>query len=226
MYPEDRVLVGVINRKRDIDRLLAERWYRIPIVRAPRDIETEYFAFYLSTGMKAKNGGIHYYARRKGHELVRRRDLLPAEAKHPRADQLYYKITFDEVHERIPPILNPTRRPISFLFTTWDRFLAAKTILDLYSKDDWFVERVIHMLKAMGIPAEQRWQDEDTAARLAELRVQCEQGIVRATVGEAADGVIGLAAGEKDADVAASAAAIEEAVKALGGSVYVDIPLD
>src|SRR5262249_1333872 len=172
MYPEDRVLVGVINRKRDLQTTLRERWYRVPRDRAPRGIDAEYVAFYLSTGLKEKNGGIYYYARRTGYELVRRRDLLPKEANHARADNLYYKLELDEVQEKKPPILNPTARPIGFLFTTWDRFVNATTVADLYSRADWFVERVAFVLKSMGITPEQRWQDEDPAERIAQLRIQ------------------------------------------------------
>src|SRR5579859_2005914 len=192
MYAEDRVLVGVINRKKDLKRTLDERWYRIPRDRAPRSIDAEYIAFYLSTGLKEKNGGIHYYARRTGYELVRRRDLLPNEPNHPRANELYFKLELGEVQEKIPPILNPSGRAISFLYTTWDRFVKARTIADLYSKADWFVERVARVLTDMGITPEHQWQDEDPAERIAQLRIQCLKGIVTATTGEANDGAISI----------------------------------
>ncbi len=142
MYPEDRVLVGVINCKRDFDLARRERWYRIPCDRAPRQIDAAYIAFYFSRSFKDQNGGIHYFARRLGHELARRRDLLPNEPDHPHAERLYYKIQLGEIEAKLPPILNPTKRPIAFIITTWDRFVAATTIEDLYSIDDRFAERV------------------------------------------------------------------------------------
>src|SRR5579859_2298270 len=120
MYPEDRVLVGVINRKRDFDYALNQHWYRIPQARAPRSIDAEYVAFYFSRSFKERNGGIHFYARRTGHELVRRRDLLPNEKQ--RANDLYYKLQLEPLQAKTPPILNPTARPIAFIYTTWDRF--------------------------------------------------------------------------------------------------------
>ena len=79
MYPEDRVLVAVINRARDLDCARHEHWYRVPYLQAPTGIYAEYVAFFLSRAFKEQNGGIHYYARRTGVELVRRRDLLPAD---------------------------------------------------------------------------------------------------------------------------------------------------
>lgn len=224
LYPEDRVLVGVINRKKDLQKVLTEHWYRIPRSKAPHVVDAEYIAFYISSGLKAQNGGIHYYARRTGYELVRRRDLLPDQPDHPRADDIYYKMELGEVQQKIPPILNPTARPISFIFTTWDRFLNAATIADLYSKADWFVERVAHVLKNLGITAERTWQNEDPLEPIAQLRILCQQGIVTATTGEALGGDLALEPGESDTEVAASVAAIQQAVAALGGPVMVDIP--
>ncbi len=222
MYPEDRVLIGVINRKRDFEYVENEHWYRIPRARAPRSIDAEYIAFYFSRAFKAQNGGIHYFARRTGYELVRRSDLLPNEKQ--RANELYYKLELGELQPKIPPILNPTMRPISFIYTTWDRFINAATIADLYSKADWFVERVAHVLKQMGIAAEHQWQDEDPSAHIAQLRIQCQEGILMATTGSAADGSLNLLPGESEDDVNAGVQAIQAAVAALGGPVFVDIP--
>jgi hypothetical protein len=226
MYPEDRVLVGVISSKRDLNLMLKERWYRIPHARAPRSIDAEYLAFYLSSGVYEKNGAIHYFARRTGYELTRRRDLLPKQPTHPRANDLYYKLELGEVHEKVPPITNPTARAISFIYTTWDRFVSAATIADLYSKSDWFVERVVHVLREIGITPERLWQNEDQTQQIAELRIQCEKGIVRATTGESAEGFLSMLSGESDDEVNATVIAIREAVAALGGPKMVNIAVE
>ena len=55
-------------------------------------------------------------AKRTGYELVRRSDLLPNEKQ--RANEVYYKLELAELEQKIPPILNPTMRPISFIYTT------------------------------------------------------------------------------------------------------------
>ena len=223
MYPEDRVLVGVINRKRDFEHALHDHWYRIPQARAPHSIDAKYVAFYFSRAFKAQNGGIHYFAERTGYELVRRRDLLPAETQ--RADDLYFKLELGPMREKMPPILNPTARPISFIYTTWDRFVTAATIADLYSKADWFVERVTQVLKDLGITAERLWLDDDTDERITQLRIACQEGIVTATTGAAASGMLGMLPDENDTEeqVKATAEAIRAAVAALGGPVFVNI---
>lgn len=149
MYPDDRVLVGVINRKRDLRLMLEERWYRIPCKRLPGGIYAEYIAFYLS-GSAARDKdttGIHYYAQRSGLELVYRKDLLPEQADHERADEVYYKVQLKPAIARVPPITNPSRRSISFIYTTWDRFVQAQIINDLYSQSGHFVDRIYHALR-------------------------------------------------------------------------------
>ncbi|HLY28584.1 MAG TPA: hypothetical protein VKQ72_19715, partial [Aggregatilineales bacterium] len=209
---------------RDFDFALKEHWYRIPQARAPRSVDAEYVAFYFSRAFTERNGGIHFYARRTGHELVRRSDLLPGESQHRRANDLYFKLQLDELHEKVPPILNPTARPIAFIYTTWDRFISAREIADLYSRADWFVERVIHVLKQIGIPSEHRWQDEDARQRIAQLRIECQQGILMATTGVSEGGAISLVPGDSEADVNSSVEAIRAAVAALGGPLFVSIP--
>src|SRR5258707_866649 len=104
MLPEDRVLVGVINRKVDFAKARDDHWYRIPRDRAPKGIDAEILAFYLSGAFKTDNGSVHYFARNKGHELVTRRDLLPGESDHARADKVYYKMQLAELERKLPPI--------------------------------------------------------------------------------------------------------------------------
>jgi hypothetical protein len=138
------VLVGVINRKRDFACARDAHWYRIPQARMPRGVDADYIAFFLSRAFKERSGGIHYYAEVRGLELVYRRDLLPAEAAHPRAGEVYYKVQLGALLEKVPPVLNPTGRTISFIFTTWDRFASARQISDLYSTADYYVSRAYY----------------------------------------------------------------------------------
>ena len=148
MYPDDPVLVGVLNRRRDLELLRDELWYRIPIFSAPLCIDAVYIAFYLSKRIRATSplyevergsggevrGSIAYFARRTGFELARRRDLLPDEANHPHANWLYFKLQFRALETKTPVITNPTHRPVSFIYTTWERFNSARTVTDLYNK--------------------------------------------------------------------------------------------
>lgn len=183
MFPEDRVLVGVINRKRDLEYARTEHWYRIPQWRMPRGVNAEYLAFFLSRAFKERNGGVHYYAECRGLELAYRRDLMPNETEHPRAGEVYYKVQLSDLIEKAPPVLNITGRSIGFVYTTWDRFVKAKTIGDLYSKDDYFVDRIYHALRNRGINSERTWSAEYRSEPPL-LRILCENGTLTASTAE------------------------------------------
>ncbi len=227
MYPEDRVLVGVINRKRDFDKAQYEHWYRVPEGRAPKGIHAEYIAFFLSRAFRELNGGIHYFARRTGIELVHRRDLLPEEPTHPRACARYYKLQLGELRRKTPPILNPTKRSITFIYTTWDRFSQAAVIADLYSEADRFVDRVYHALEQSGVASERVWEasraSEDGGAQ---LRIVCEDGTVIASTAARGERVIALNPDRSPEAVRVSVKAILDAIKQCGGPLMVNVPLE
>ena len=219
MYPEDRVLVGVINRQRDFERAQVEHWYRIPYGQAPKGVHAEYIAFFFSRAFKELNGGIHYYARRTGMELVRRRDLLPDEPDQPRADSLYHKIHFGELRRKDPPILNPDRRSVAFIYTTWDRFSEACVLADLYSDADRFVDRVFHALERSGVRPQRVWEPGRDGG--CQLHIPCEGGIVIASTMGGRDDVIPLAAGPSPEAVQSGVEAILKAIEARGGPLTI-----
>lgn len=224
MYPDDRVLVGVINRKRDLKTALESGWYRIPQARLKRGIHAEYVAFFLSGKVfKEQSGGIHYYARIKGLELQYRRDLLPKEANHPRADDVYYQVFLDTIIEKKPPVLNSTKRTIAFIHTTWDRFVKATEIANLYSKADYFVDRVYHALRSKGIRPVQIWEAESKDYDFAPaVQILCEDGLFTASI--AASNVdLKL---DPEAEMDDILAQILKGVKKQGGAAMVNIPRD
>ncbi len=222
MFPEDRVLVGVINRKRDLDYARSEGWYRIPQAQMPRGVNAEYMAFFLSRAFKERNGQIAYFATRRGLELVYRKDLLPNEANHPRANDVYYKVQLGELEAKTPPILNPTRRSIGFIYTTWDRFVRAQQVSDLYSKADYFVDRIYHALRNRGITAERTWSAEYRTTAPAQLRILCQKGSLNAST-EPGDNRFFLNDDDQE-DVILKGILAEIARQ--GGPVMVRIPFD
>lgn len=218
MYPEDRVLVGVINRKRDFDMAQTQHWYRVPQGQAAQGIYAEYVAFFFSRAFGELNGGIHYYARRTGLELVRRRDLLPDEPAHPRAEALYHKLQFGELRRKDPPILNADRRVVAFIHTTWDRFSQARDLAGLYSDADAFVDRVFHALERQGVRAERRWETASRSGSTgATLVIRCADGMVVASTGPRHDRAIALPVSEGPGALQETVAAILDAVRKRGG---------
>lgn len=176
MYPDDRVLVGVVNRKKDFLIAQNDLWYRVPQTQMPHGVNAEYIALFLSgKTFKEKSGGVAYFARITGFELKRRKDLLPDEDK--RADEIYYQIQFKNLIEKDPPIVNQSKRSVVFVRTTWDRFISAKTIADLYSTADYYVDRIYHALKSRGIRSTPYYTTDYRATqRPAQLRMVCDNG--------------------------------------------------
>ena len=141
MYPEDRVLVAYVPRVADFRFIREKNWYRIPVKHAPKGIHAEYIAFYFGKSFDKEKWAIHYFAENRGHELVRRVDLLPEERNHPRANDLYYKIQLGPIQTLEQPILSLHWRRLLFIHTTWDRFRSAREVNDLMLEGDELVNR-------------------------------------------------------------------------------------
>jgi hypothetical protein len=177
--PTDRVLVGVINKKQDLDFLLNQHWYRLPQAQMPNGLYTEYVAFFLSGNAAKKLGesAVYYYAALTGVELVYRKDLLSD--KPEKANERYYKAQFRQIQGKNPPVLNPKKRRFAFIYTTWDRFVNARELADLYSKNDYYVDRIYHALRDKSIRIERYWdaQRKETGYGAA-VRIICENGVL------------------------------------------------
>ena len=179
MYPEDRVLVAVMSHPKDLEIAHQKGWYRIPEHRIMPGIFFEYIAFYFTAAFGPQKWAIHYYARRLGHELVTRRDLLPEEPTHPRADERYYCIQLGPLQKREPPIVSRRWRRITFIHTTWDRFQAAQEINDLFVEGDPFVDRLYHVLREIDLAPERSVLVREAGTEyLVPLALLCRKGIV------------------------------------------------
>ncbi|MGQ9501481.1 MAG: hypothetical protein ACUVSB_05395 [Anaerolineae bacterium] len=133
MYPEDRILVAVVAHRRDWEIIQTERWYRVPVKHAPPGApDFDWVAFYFTRAFGDDRWAIHYYCAVLGHELVTRRDLIPSEPDHPHACDWYYKLQLGLLQHKIPPIISPRWRRITFIITTGDRFMNATEVTDLF----------------------------------------------------------------------------------------------
>jgi hypothetical protein len=225
MYPHDQVLIGAITRKKDLLLAQEQHWYRIPQQRMKRGVLAKYLAFFLNRRLApGEHSGIYYFAERDGVELAYRRDLLPDEAGHARADEVYYRVALKDFQAKQPPILNPTNRSFAFIHTTWDRFLKAREIKDLYSEADYFVDRIYHALRHGGIDNVDRYWDAEQpqTGQHAHLRILCEDGVILAgTEVDKAD--IHLSDDEPEDSILAK---IRAEIAKHGGPLMVNIPLD
>ena len=176
-HPSDRVLVAILKSRRDFQIARDEGWYRIPQRTAPLSTtEALVLAFYFPRVFEEEKWAIHWYAPIRGHELVRRRHLLPDEPDHPRAGDPYYKLQLGPLIRLEHPIRSLRWRRITFIETSWDRFVAAEEINDLYSSaaDGLFVT-----LKEAGFWPEREFEvREEGAEYVVDLASPCRDGVV------------------------------------------------
>jgi hypothetical protein len=150
MEPDDLVLVAVMNNRRDFALARDEGWYRIPLKHAPEATPyVQYLAFYQTKIFGAEAYAINYYAPVLGHEMARRRDILPGEPQHPRADEPYYLLQIGPLLRREPPIKSLRWRRITFILTTGDRFTLATEINELYADGEG--DHLFVVLKEAGL---------------------------------------------------------------------------
>jgi len=131
----ERVLVVLLNNRADWRRVQEEKWYRIPVKRAPERVAADYLAFYRAKALAPAAFGVYHYAPVLRYRLRRRRDLLPEEADHPRADDWYYQIFLGECRTLPRPIPSRRLRRVTFIPTTLEKLLTAREINDLWLSD-------------------------------------------------------------------------------------------
>jgi hypothetical protein len=129
---KERVLVALVPSLRDWDLVCHQHWYRIPLSRAPQRIGADYLAFYHPKVFEKLRWTITYYAPIERYQIVRRRELLPKEPDHPRADALYFKIMLGPLETLPHPIPSNNLRRVTFIMTTMTRLLQATEINDLW----------------------------------------------------------------------------------------------
>src|SRR5512135_2321128 len=184
---DDVVLVALLNQPCDLDRVRSEQWYRIPAKHAPVHFtQAGYLAFYLTKAFGDARWSICEYAPVRGHELVRRRDLFPDQADHPRADDAYYILQLGPLIALPRPIVSRSGRRILFLWTTGDKFLRAVEINDLFGTsqaDDALWDE----LKASRIGAERQIVVRDTRSRYRiDFWIPCVRGGLAVILAEGA----------------------------------------
>lgn len=128
---KDLVLIGVVNRKVDLEHLRKDLWYRIPghlsFRRSPR-----YLAIYPTARCGSGGGGISFYSPIRRITRTRRIDILPEEERHPRAEDWYWKFELGPIRKLPRRIENRLRRRIIFGYTTVERLIQVHEIGELF----------------------------------------------------------------------------------------------
>lgn len=177
------VLVVVVNDPADLDRALHAGWYRIPLARAPARIAVDHLAFYQTAAFpEGERWLIRWHAPVTDYRIVHRRDLLPAEPNHPRANDRYYRIGLGPPRALPSPVPSRRLRRITFIPTTLTRLLAAQEINDLWVKTD-AQERLWRALQQADLDAECNFEiAEGPTTYCADFVLPCRNGLVVVTI--------------------------------------------
>ncbi len=136
LSPTSLILVCLLPTPRDLEIARLLGWYRIPLRTAPKVVAVDYLAFYQSSAFAERGGQIEYVAQVLGHELTTRGELLKDEADHPRAREEYYKIQIGALEKLREPVKSEKWKRLTFLYTTGEYLLKAKTLNDLVVDGD------------------------------------------------------------------------------------------
>jgi hypothetical protein len=130
------ILICVMPTPRDLEIARLLGWYRIPLRTAPKVVAVDYLAFYQPSSFGDCGGRIEFVSAVRGHELTTRRELLKDEPDHPRANEEYFKIQIGSLEKLASPISADKWKRLTFLYSTGEYLLKAKTLNDLVVNDD------------------------------------------------------------------------------------------
>lgn len=180
----DRVLVVVMNNPRDFEIARDEGWYRIPVERAPDMVAADYLAFYLTKVFGPERWSIPYIAPVRRYRLARRRELLPEEGDHPRADAWYYKVEIGPLRRLPHPIPSRRLRRVTFIPTTLRRLLEAEEINDLWlgptAQEQLYKALIRYRVPAVQEPA----VGEGHTPYQGGIDIPCVDGVVRVLIAD------------------------------------------
>ncbi len=136
LLPTSLILVCLLPSPRDFEIARLLGWYRIPLRSSPKVVAVDYLAFYQPGSFGDLSGRIEWMAPVRGHELATRAELLRDEPDHPRAREEYFKLQLGQLERLTQPIRADKWKRLTFLYTTGEYLLKAKTLNDLVVQSD------------------------------------------------------------------------------------------
>ena len=147
-----RVLIGVVKNQRDLNFILEEKWYRIPVKYAPTK-EYDIIAFYQPENFGDHGKRIEYYGVIDSYEIMKREELINDGI---RSHERYFKINFSNVIKLKRPIINNTSMRVSFKFCDFKDLEDSEDLAELFGVED--IEGIIEeKLKEIGIIYEREY---------------------------------------------------------------------
>ena len=159
MSNRGELLVAIVNNKLDFAILREKLWYRIPVSSVEKWIKErwppKWLAFYQTKAFGAEQHAINYFAEVLDIRKARRRQLFPDEPNESKSNRQYYQIFIKSVQPLPKPIYSRRYRRIIFIPTTWEKFVKAAEINDLYDESS-LEDKLWAEFKRCNIPAERQ----------------------------------------------------------------------
>jgi very-short-patch-repair endonuclease len=132
----DEVLVAILNHPDDLAVARDQHWYRVPVRSAEKWLRDRWpprwLAFYQTKVFGPEGFAIHYYAPVLDVRQLYRWQLFPDRPRDDKAMQRYYQLILGPLQRLPHPIPSRRWRRIIFIPTTWQKFISADEINDLY----------------------------------------------------------------------------------------------
>ena len=154
------VLVAILNNLLDFAVARDEHWYRIPVSSVRRFLKDrwppDWLAFYQTKVFGDEAYAVNYYAQVLEVRKAHRWQLFPDEPLDEKSQRLYYQIILGPLQRLPQPIVSRRWRRIVFIPTTWQKFVDAVEINDLYDESP-LEDRLWVELKRLKISAERQF---------------------------------------------------------------------
>jgi very-short-patch-repair endonuclease len=165
-----------MNNARDWGIVQNELWYRVPVATAPKRWPPQWLAFYHTKEFGSAAYSIQYYGRVREISVVERRLLLPHEPPNPKSERQYYRVRLERLEQLADPIRSARWRRIVFIPTTWDKFVQAQEVNDLFDESP-LEDLVWSEFKKLQIGVERQWElITDLGRSFLDFAIFCAKG--------------------------------------------------
>jgi very-short-patch-repair endonuclease len=154
------VLVAILNKQLDFAILREKHWYRIPVHSVEKWLKDRWpprwLAFYQTKAFGEEAHAINYFTPVLDIQQVYRWQLFPDEPRdHEKSNWKYYQVFVQPIKRLPKPIFSRRLRRIIFIPTTWQKFITATEINDLYDESS-LEDRLWGEFKRLQISAERQ----------------------------------------------------------------------
>lgn len=130
------VLIAIINNLFDFAIARDKHWYRIPVSSVDKWLKNrwppQWLAFYQTKVFDQEAYAINYYAQVLDIRQVYRWQLFPNQPRDKKRNWRYYQLFLQPLQWLPKPVLSRRLRRVIFIPTTWQKFINAVEINDLY----------------------------------------------------------------------------------------------